>query len=52
VLRRAGSLITGAARVDLAMLGREDVLDAQIVPPAVGEVVVGGEPLANPETEA
>ncbi len=39
----------GAAEVCPAVLGGQDLLESQIAPPAVGEVV--DEPLANPETE-
>lgn len=35
VLRRAGSPTTGAARVGPAVLGGQDLLDSQVVPPAV-----------------
>ena len=51
VLGRAGPAATTAARGNPAGRGGQDLLQTQVEPPAVGEVVVIDEPLGRPQTQ-
>src|SRR5674536_288071 len=50
-LRRAGAPAAGAAWVNPAGLGGQDLLQPQVQPPAGGEVVVVDEPFGRPQTQ-
>jgi len=52
VLGWPGTAPTGAHRVGTARLDSEDLLDADVVVPVVGEVVVVDEPLGPPQPES
>lgn len=52
VLGRPGPAAAGAARVGPATRGRRDLLDADVMAPQVGEVVVVDEAFALPEAQA